>query len=667
MFFRTPRPLGAALAGLALCALPSFAQTPSLTIDLPERTRLLQDQRVDLVIEARNVSGPAALTVTAAGRDISAKFTGPTQVTLDCNGTPGLVFRYDMASFQDIGNVRLTATLGSIAATKDIHVRPFSLAAKPRNVILYIGDAMGTAYRDAARLVGKSLERSPGVPALREGYFDDLQEMDKMPVSGMVMTYGSDRVIPDSANTASAWSTGNKTFESALSIFGDGTDCAWRAAGVNAATLASAMDNPRVETLWEYMKRKYNYKTGIVTTAYVTDATPAGEGSHVAQRGYRYEVARQYLESPLFNNAPMFDVIMGGGREEFDSDIRADKRDLVAEFQGKGFKFVSTNTELQTVTAANAKVLGLFRRRSTAGASTGVKSVDDGNMDVAYDKLKLVRPASEPAPNFNGFNDQPMLDTMARKAISVLSGADGSQPFILMVEGASIDKQSHPNHAAGVIWDTLEFDKAIGVGRAFAKSQAQPNTLVLVTADHDQSMSIIGVNEVADADLTDTGTKFNITVNGPTGAQNATIYKDSNANVRASHGYYNDGGDPTTSGVTGPTAFENRPPHTVNGFPNYIDPANTGYPSNTSIGSRGNRRLSVGFRTGEHTGSSVPITAEGPGAFLFTGYMDQTDIPFKIAVSLTGDTTEGDNFVTNVLLNPKYPFTYGKCAGICLF
>src|SRR6202011_5944573 len=117
-----------------------------------------------------------------------------------------------------------------------------------------------------------------------------------------------------SANTASAWSSGNKTFESALNIFADGTDCAWRGAGVNASTLAAAMDNPRVETLWEFLKRKYNYRTGIVTTAYVTDATPAGEGSHVAQRGYRYEVARQYLESPMFGGAPMFDVIMGGGR-----------------------------------------------------------------------------------------------------------------------------------------------------------------------------------------------------------------------------------------------------------------------------------------------------------------------------------------------------------------
>jgi hypothetical protein len=70
------------------------------------------------------------------------------------------------------------------------------------------------------------------------------------------------------------------------------------------------------------------------------------------------------------------------------------------------------------------------------------------------------------------------------------------------------------------------------------------------------------------------------------------------------------------------------------------------------------RRLAVAFRTGDHTGSSVPVTAEGPGSFLFTGYMDQTDIFFKMAISLSGDTTEGDKFVNEVL--KRYPATVGK-------
>ena len=43
-------------------------------------------------------------------------------------------------------------------------------------------------------------------------------------------------------------------------------------------------DNPRVENLWQYLKRKHGYRTGIVSTAAITDATPAVQGSYVAFR-----------------------------------------------------------------------------------------------------------------------------------------------------------------------------------------------------------------------------------------------------------------------------------------------------------------------------------------------------------------------------------------------
>src|SRR5580765_2288966 len=99
----------------------------------------------------------------------------------------------------------------SSATSRDVLVREFNLVQR-RNIILFIGDAMGTAYRDAARLVSRSIVDSSGKNSLREGFFDNLLEMDKMPVSGMSMTYGSDSVVPDSANTGTNWATGNKTF-----------------------------------------------------------------------------------------------------------------------------------------------------------------------------------------------------------------------------------------------------------------------------------------------------------------------------------------------------------------------------------------------------------------------------------------------------------------------
>ena len=55
-----------------------------------------------------------------------------------------------------------------------------------KSIILFIGDAMGTAYRDLSRIVAQSTNNR-----FREGFFDELQEMDKMPVTGMAMTYSS--------------------------------------------------------------------------------------------------------------------------------------------------------------------------------------------------------------------------------------------------------------------------------------------------------------------------------------------------------------------------------------------------------------------------------------------------------------------------------------------
>ena len=659
--------------------VPAAAQTssPSVRILLPERTRLLQGQLVDLVVEVRNAASVSSLKVTAGGVDLTSKFGAPVKASLDCNSAPAWVLRANLQSFDIPGSVRIDASLtadsASVSDTRTIQVREFSVTPN-RNVILYIGDAMGTVYRDAARLVGRSIVDANGRNSFREGYFDNLLEMDKMPVSGMSMTYGSDSVVPDSANTGSAWATGNKTYLNAVNVFADGTDCAWRFTGLtNAANFAFMTDNPRVENLWQYLKRKYNYRTGIVTTAAVTDATPAVEGSYVGFRAMRLEIARQYIDNPMLNGRPAFDVILGGGRDPFTVEGRPDHRNLIGDFQAyTNGRYVTTATELRGVTGS-APLLGLFKGSATAApASNGITTASDVNMDVAYDKLKMQRPASEPNPNFGTFTDQPMLDLMTQKAIDVLSGT--SQPFILMVEGASIDKQSHPNNAAGTIWDTLEFDKAVGVGRAFAAQRSTKDTLVVVTADHDQSMDIIGVSNTPDTEYFDRTKSLKVAWKTPAGDQDITVYGDSYANARAGLPFVNgsafassNGGAVNNTGATGtpatfaPVNSDSEPAastySTYFGFPAYkLDPAN-GYPMNSGAGIR---RLAVGFRTGDHTGSSVPVTAEGPGALLFTGYMDQTDIFFKMALAISSDTSAADKMLDSVVNGSSYPKTFGK-------
>lgn len=665
-----------AAAFTLLAAIPAFAQTtaPDVRFALPERTRLLKGQLIDLVIEVRNAQAVSNLKVTAGTLDLTSRFSAPATAELDCDTTPDLVLRANLQSFETVGDIPLTVSLtaggASVTDTRTLSIRDFELTAgQRRNIVLFIGDAMGTAYRDAARLVSRSIVDSTGKNSFREGFFDNLLEMDKMPVTGMSMTYGSDSIVPDSANTGTAWATGNKSFLNAVNTFTDGTDCRWRFNGLtNASTIGYITDNPRVENLWQYLKRRYQYRTGIVTTAAVTDATPAVEGAYVGFRQARLEIAKQFRENPMLGGRPAFDVILGGGSDPFTAAGRTDKRDLIAEFQSLGYRYVTTATQLRGLSYGNPTI-GFFKGSpSPAPASNGIATAADVNMDVAYDKLGMQRPASEPEASLGTFTDQPMLDLMTGKAIEILSSSFSQSPFILMVEAASIDKQSHPNQAGGTIWDAIEMDKSIGVARAWAAKRANKDTLIVVTADHDQSMHIIGVTNTPDAEYFNRTKSEKVTYTTAAGEQNFTVYGDSFSNARAALPFVNtsttasnNGGVAGMPGTFLPTNSTTNPASstysTYSGSPAYTLDSKTGYPANSGPGLR---RLAVGFRTGDHTGSSVPVSAEGPGAFLFTGYMDQSDIFFKMAASLSTDTTEGDRLIELMQNSKTLPRTVGK-------
>jgi hypothetical protein len=207
-------PFSRAALATALMSLALLAQSnaPSVRILLPERTRLLQGQLVDLVLEVRNASSVSGLKVTAGDLDLTSKFGAPVRAELDCDTTSDFVVRADLQSFHTPGEVRLNVSLVAGGATvtdsRVITVESFPTTAPRRNIILFIGDAMGTAYRDAARLVSRAIVTN-GKNSFREGMFDDLLEMDKMPVAGISMTYGTDSIVPDSANTGGA-STGSR-------------------------------------------------------------------------------------------------------------------------------------------------------------------------------------------------------------------------------------------------------------------------------------------------------------------------------------------------------------------------------------------------------------------------------------------------------------------------
>ena len=76
---------------------------------------------------------------------------------------------------------------------------------------------------------------------------------------------------------------------------------------------------------------------------------------------------------------------------------------------------------------------------------------------------------------------------MSETALSRLTADDDT--FFLMIESASIDKQSHQRKACGSIGELQQLDETLGVALAFAESH--PGTLILVTADHGQAAQLV--------------------------------------------------------------------------------------------------------------------------------------------------------------------------------
>ena len=502
-----------------------------------------------------------------------------------------------------------------------------------KNIIIMLGDGMGAAHRTAARIMAKGYAQGKAKGRLA---------MDTFPFTGMVMTASLDTIVTDSAPGMANYVNGNKQASGQEGVWPDDT--------------LDAFDNPRIEYLSEYLHRTQGKSLGIVTTADVFDATPAANAVHTSNRGNGTGIADQYLDD---SNLTGLSVLMGGGRKWFlpnasnsispqpangsqrriandyvlSSDIVAGwgaatgaldpNRDLITDFQNAGFTYASDNTSLQSA-GTPSKLLGLFAY---------------SNMNVAFDKINGRRGATTVVNDY-GFPDQPMLDDMTKKAIEVLS--QNPAGFVLMAEGASIDKQAHNMDSDRWIEEVIEFDRAVQVAKDFAT--AHPDTLVIVTADHETGgASIIGASTVTDTALrakSNTTASMRDSVVGTYTAAKFPKY------TMSADGY------PATTDVDGKMLIgyganadryeawvSNATPVQDSQQPFVGAPPLNSYPANASVRNSSNGYLVTGQVPGDtavHTATDIPLSAFGRGSALFTGLMDNTDVFFKFGQAAVG-------------------------------
>jgi alkaline phosphatase len=313
--------------------------------------------------------------------------------------------------------------------------------AEPKNVIFLIGDGMGPESVGLAIYYNRFMNG-----------MDKRLNMERLMAAGNTgycLTYQYGTVVTDSASAATALASGVKTRD---------------------AIIGKDHDGHPMKTIVD-IARQLGKSTGVISNTRMTHATPAAFYASVIHRDMENEIAAQLIERGGLN------VAFSGGAQHFipqDTKVeehpdlkgidkqagwgkssRKDSRDLLSEAKNKGYSIVANEVELGGLDPGKVeKVLGLF-------AASGFPSAIDRQ------------------PQHK--TGVPTLSQMTEKALGVLN--KNPNGFFLMVEGGQVDWVAHGNDVASVLHEMQEFDHTIGLVMSFAETN--PDTLVVVTADHD--------------------------------------------------------------------------------------------------------------------------------------------------------------------------------------
>jgi alkaline phosphatase len=407
-----------------------------------DRADILAGARFDVKVEFPGLVAPGDAVLTVNGVDHASQFGKAAQFIQkeDDKEQSALILRDVSLDKPGRYSIRVTTTDSSRELTWTVYDAP---ARKARNVVLLIGDGLSLAHRTAARLLSKGIAEGKAFGKLA---------MDDMPQMALVATAGTDSIITDSANSASAYATGHKTASGAMGVYADRT--------------ADPFDDPRVETIVSLAKRRNAMAVGLVTDTELQDATPAAMIAHTRRRGLYDQIVSQYF-------AAQPEVLMGGGLANFlpqgaEGARRRDQIDYVARFKDAGYAFAANAAELKAVPQDTRRLLGLFNLR---------------NMDGALDRKFLK------AGSVKRFPGQPDLTEMTAKALDILS--QNLSGFFLMVEAGMIDKYTHLLDMERAVYDTIMFDNTVKLVRDWSKARGD-DTLILVLADHAHPVAIVG-------------------------------------------------------------------------------------------------------------------------------------------------------------------------------
>ncbi|TAJ79408.1 MAG: alkaline phosphatase [Gallionellaceae bacterium] len=492
----------------------------------------------------------------------------------------------------------------SLAAIFAASFAPGVYAAGPaKNIIFFLGDGMGPAVVTAARIY-----KGNGT-GLNEKELLTFQTLDR---TARIKTYSHDGQTTDSAPSMAAYMTGVKADNEVISMSANTIASGTNKPSADPTTaVANAVNNcavgngTPVTTILELAKAN-GKAVGSITTTELTHATPAATYAHICNRNAQYHIAAQLVPNGTGYNTALtkgtdmgVDVLMGGGLNHFtpyaagtNAKGRADGRDLTTELAALGYTVAKTKTEMAAA-PNNKKFIGLYSPTS----------------HLAYELDRKAAVAAAAPISIAGLNEtvnqtqaatQPSLSEMTVKSIQLLS--QNANGFFLMVEGGRIDHALHGTNAKRALEDTVAFDNAIAAAITEIKKTdpTLANTMIVVTADHDHTMTINGYGKIGNPIL------------------------DINRS-------YTNGLDSTDiNGVNYTTLVFGNGPNRSNVARTALTSAQVtadGYLQETGV------RMGAGGET--HGGGDVMLYATGAGAQSFKGTMDNTQV-FSVLKSAFG-------------------------------
>lgn len=472
-------------------------------------------------------------------------------------------------------------------------------ANKAKNVILFVGDGMGISTLTAARILDGQNQGKLG----EEGYLS----FEEFPYSAQVKTYNVDAQTPDSAGTMTAMMSGVKTDVGVIGVDEDIArgDCST----VAGNELITAIEAAEIKGL----------STGIISTARITHATPAAAYAKSADRNWEdvsdmpeaavtagcVDIASQLVnfESNLEQRFPGVDVdgievAFGGGRRHFlPKDAAFNSADAASEIEGDRTDGVDLTAKWQEQYQSGKYIID----------QAGFDGIDANTTERVLGLFNESHMQYE-ADRENDIAGEPSLTELTSKAIDILDNND--KGFFLVVESGRIDHGHHAGSAYNALTDTIEFSNAV---KAAVANTNPEETLILVTADHSHVFTIAGYPKRGNPIL---GKVVNVGETEPTLAADGMPY--------------------TTVGYTNGRGFRNLITET-NADATYSEESVAGRQDLTTVETTSNgfhQETTVPLSSETHAGEDISLHANGPGAHLAQGVVEQSVVFHIINQSL---------------------------------